>query len=148
MNPAWDAYGAGEVPTLIRPRITHALGALDRAVRARDPARARQAAIDVAQSTLDLELPYRPASEVNLARFDLWAAQLMVDAKAGDAAAVRGDVFTLGYIRGRILHALNPADVTAMNIQLGRLQIASADGALARAARAARKLRAVTARLV
>lgn len=148
MKAAWDAYGAGEVPRLIRPVMTHALGALDRAVRARDPAGARQAAIDVAQSTLDLELRYRPASEVNLARFDLWAAQLVADAAAGDGAAVRGDVFTLGYIRDRILHALNPADVTTMNIQLGRLQIASGDGALARAARAARKLRAVTARLV
>jgi hypothetical protein len=35
-----------------------------------------------------------------------------------------------------------------MNIQLGRLQIASVDGALARASRAATKLRAVTAGLV
>jgi hypothetical protein len=147
MNAAWDAYGAGEVPTLIRPKMTHALGPLNRAVRARDTARARQASIDVAQSTLDLELRYRPAAEVNLARFDLWAAQLLVDAAARDAAAVRGDVFTLGYIRDRILHALNTADVTPMNIQLGRLQVASLDGALARAARAARKLRAVTAGL-
>jgi hypothetical protein len=147
MKAAWNAYGSGEVPKLIRPMMTRVLGALDRAVRARNPARARQAAIDVAQSILDLELRYRPASEVNLARFDLWAAQLVVDASAGDAAAVRGDVFTLGYIRDRILHALNPEAFTAVNIQLGRLQIASVDGALARAARAAMKLPAVTAGL-
>jgi hypothetical protein len=148
MKTAWDAYGATDVPTLIRPMMTRVLGALDRAVRARDIARARQAAIDVAQSTLDLELRYRPASEVNLARLDLWAAQLLVDAAGRDAGAVRGDVFTLGYIRDRILNALNPAGFTAMNIQLGRLQTASVDGALARASRAARKLRAVTAGLV
>ena len=147
MKTAWDAYGATDVPTLIRPMMTRVLGVLDRAVRARDIARARQAAIDVAQSTLDLELRYRPASEVNLARFDLWAAQLLVDAAARDGAAVRGDAFTLGYIRDRILHALNPDAFTAVNIQLGRLQIASVDGALARAARAARKLRAATAGL-
>jgi hypothetical protein len=147
MNATWDAYGAGEVPTLIRPMMTRVLGALDRAVRARDAAGTRQAAIDVAQSTLDLELRYRPASEVNLARFDLWAAQLVVDAAAGDGAAVRGDVFTLAYIRDRILHALNPDAFTAVNIQLGRLQVASVDGTLARAARAARKLRAATAGL-
>ncbi|MGH2579590.1 MAG: hypothetical protein ACRDGP_01920 [Actinomycetota bacterium] len=147
MKTAWDAYGAGDVPRLIRPMMTSVLGALDRAVRVRDVARARQAAIDVAQSTLDLELRYRPASDVNLARFDLWAAQLLVDAVARDRAAVRGDVFTLGYIRDRILHALNPDEFIAVNIQLGRLQIASVDGALARAARAARKLRAVTAGL-
>ncbi|HET7870687.1 MAG TPA: hypothetical protein VFM85_10280 [Actinomycetota bacterium] len=148
MKAAWDAYGAEDVPTLIRPMMTRVLDELDRAVRARDIVRARQAAIDVAQSTLDLELRYRPASEVNLARFDLWAGQLMVDAAGRDVAAVRGDVFTLGYIRDRILHALNPAEFTAMNIQLGRLQIASLDGALARASRAARKLRTVTAGLM
>ena len=147
MKAAWDAYASGDVPRLIRPMMTRALGALDRAVRARDAAGAPQAAIDVAQSILDLELRYGPASDVNLARFDLWAAQLVVDAAAGDAAAVRGDVFTLGYIRDRILHALNPDAFTAVNIQLGRLQIASVDGALARAARAAMKLQAVTAGL-
>jgi hypothetical protein len=147
MEAAWNAYGSGEVPTLIRPMMTRVLGALDRAVRARDTARARQAAIDVAQSILDLELRYRPASEVNLARFHLWAAQLLVDAGARDGATVMGDVFTLGYIRDRVLHALNPDAFTAVNIQLGRLQIASVDGALARAARAAMKLRAVTAGL-
>jgi hypothetical protein len=43
MNATWDAYGAGEVPTLIRPMMTRVLGALDRAVRARDAAGARQA---------------------------------------------------------------------------------------------------------
>jgi hypothetical protein len=99
MSAAWDTYRMGEVPRLIRPKMTRVLHALDRAVRSRDTARARQAAIDVAQSTLDLELRYRPSSEVSLARFDLWTAQLLVDAAARDAAAVRGDVFTLGYIR-------------------------------------------------
>jgi hypothetical protein len=143
MKAAWNGYAAGDVPKLIRPKMTHALGALDRAVRARDAARARQAAIDVTQSTLDLELRYRPASEVNLARFDLWTEQLLVDAEARDDPAVRGDVFTLGYIRDRILQALDPADVTAMNIQLGRLQIAAVDGAFERSIRDARRLRGV-----
>jgi len=147
MKAAWVAYGAGDVPKLIRPKMADALGALDRAIHARDTTRARQAAIDVAQSTLDLELRYRPASEVNLARFELWAAQVLVDAAARDDAAVRGDVFTLGYIRDRIVHTLDPGHVTALNIQLGRLQIAAVDAALARATRAAKKLRAVTAGL-
>jgi hypothetical protein len=42
------------------------------------------------------------------------------------------------------VHALDPAAVIAVNIQLGRLQIAAVDGALARAARAATELRTVT----
>ena len=37
--------------------------------------RAGTAAIDVAQSTLDLELRYRPPAEIDLARFDLWTAR-------------------------------------------------------------------------
>jgi len=147
MKAAWDAYGAGDVPRLIRPKMTHALAGLVRAVRARDTVRASQAAIEVTQSTLDLELRYRPASEVNLARFDLWAAQVLLDAAARDDAAVRGDAFTLGYIRDRIVHALDPAHTTALNIQLGRLQLAAVDGALARATRAAKGLRAVIAGL-
>jgi hypothetical protein len=72
----------------------------------------------------------------------------LVDAAVGDETAIRGDVFTLGYIRDRIVHALNPDAFTTVNIQLGRLQVAVVDGALARAARAATKLRAVTAGLV
>jgi hypothetical protein len=99
------------------------------------------------RTILDLELRYRPASEVNLARFDLWAAQLVFDAAAGDGAAVRGRRLHPRLHPGPYSPRMNPEAFTALNIQLGRLQIASVDGALARAARAAMKLRAVTAGL-
>lgn len=141
MNAAWENYRAGEVPRMIEPRMTDALAALAEAVDARDAAQARQAAIDAAQSSLDLQLRYRPATEIDLARFDLWTAQLMVDAAAGDAAAVNGDLFTLDYIRDRILHTLDGADITRLNIQLGELESAVGDEDLTAAAGDAGRLR-------
>ena len=46
MSAAWETYRAGEVPKLIEPRMSDALGSLAEAVDARDAAQAQQAAID------------------------------------------------------------------------------------------------------
>jgi len=115
---AWETYRGGEVPRMVEPRMARVLEALSRAVDARVSHRARQAAIDTTQWSLDLQLRYRPSSEVDLARFDLWLAQLMVDAAAGDVASVNGDFFTLDYIRDRIEHTLHGTDRTRINTQL------------------------------
>src|SRR4029453_9423120 len=101
--------------------------------RDRDTARSRQAGIDVAQMSLDLELRDSPVTTVDLARMDLWTRQLMLDADAGDAAAVSGDVFTLSYIRDRILGAVDAADLTTVNTLVQHLQVAAADEDLRRA---------------
>jgi hypothetical protein len=126
---------------MIEPRVTEDLAALAEAVDARDVAQTRQAAIDTAQWSLDLQLRYAPPDEIDLARFDLWAAQLMVDAAAGDAATVNGDLFTLDYIRDRILHKLDDADVTRVNTVLEELQGAVGDEDLAAATDSAEHLR-------
>jgi hypothetical protein len=124
MNAAWKSYPGGEVPRRIKPRMTDALARLTDAVDKRDAAGSRQAAIDTEQWSLDLRLRYQPQTEIDMARFDLWAAQLSVDAAAGDAAAVNGDIFTLVYIRDRILPGLSDADATRLNTVLGKLQAA------------------------
>jgi hypothetical protein len=141
MIAAWETYEAGGVPKMIEPRMTDALAALARAVDARGAAQAQQAAIDAAQWSLDLQLRYRPPAEIDLARFDLWAAQLTLDASAGDAGAIGGDVFTIGYIRDRILDKLDGADVTRVNSALEKLQTAVSDDDLAAATDAAERLR-------
>jgi hypothetical protein len=141
MTAAWDTYRAGEVPTMIEPRMTEALAALAKAVDARDAAQAQQASIDAAQWSLDLQLRHRPPDEIDLSRFDLWAAQLTVDAAADDAAAVNGDLFTLDYIRDRILDKLDGADATRVNSALEELQTAVSDEDLAAASDAAERLR-------
>jgi hypothetical protein len=141
MSAAWETYRAGEVPKLIEPRMSDALGSLAEAVDARDAAQAQQAAIDASQWSLDLQLRYRPPADIDRARFDLWAARLTVDAAAGDAAAVNGDLFTLDYIRDRILHTLDSADATRVNSALEELQTAVDEEDLAAASDAAKRLR-------
>jgi hypothetical protein len=121
MAAAWETYRRGEVPQMVEPRMVRAFEALSRAVAARDVRRARQAAIDTAQWSLDLQLRHRPTPEIDLARFDLWLAQLTVDGVARDVAAVNGDFFTLDYIRDRIEHTLQGADRTQISAQLEAL---------------------------
>jgi hypothetical protein len=145
MTAAWTTYRASGVPRLIEPQLAAALDVLGRTVAAKDTAKSRQAAIDVARSTFDLQLRYRPATEVNLARFDLWAAQTVVDAAAKDRGSVRGDAFTLGYIRDRILRSVDPADLGAINTHLLDLQIAAIDEDFGAATGAAAQLREVVA---
>jgi hypothetical protein len=147
MKAAWAHFRAGEVPRLIEPWMTRALDSLAKNVDSHHAARARQAAIDVARWSLDLQLRYRPPAEVDLARFDLWAAQLQFDAAAHDAPAVNGDVFTLFYIRDRILDSLTPADVTKVNSLIGRLQVAGVEKDLAAAVKAAAGVREFVAGL-
>jgi hypothetical protein len=141
MTAAWDTFRTDEVPRMIEPRMTQDLRALAAAVKDESVRRARQAAIDVDQWALDLQLRHRPAAQVDLARFDLWLAQLIVDAASGDAASVNGDYFTLDYIRDRILHTLEGADATRVNQALEELQVAVGDEDLAGAASSAERLR-------
>jgi hypothetical protein len=141
MTAAWEKVRAGEVPNRLEPQVSRALGALAAAVGGRQAAETRQAAIDVARWSLDLQLPHRPATEIDLARFDLWAAQLLVDAAAADGSAVNGDFFSLDYVRDRIQHTLAEGDLTRLNMELEELNGAVADEDLAAAADAARQLR-------
>jgi hypothetical protein len=141
MSAAWETYRAGEVPKLIEPRMSDALGSLAEAVDARDATQAQQAAVDASQWSLDLQLRYRPPADIDRARFDLWAARLTLDAAAGDAAAVNGDLFTLDYIRDRILHTLDGAEATRVNSALEELQTAVDEEDLAAASDAAERLR-------
>ena len=85
------------------------------------------AAIDVAQSTLDFELRYRPPAEIDLARFELWARQIQVDGSAGDMGGVNGDVATLDWVRNRFAHTIEAADITKINTHLEVLREAVID---------------------
>jgi hypothetical protein len=145
---ASEIVQAGEVPDRLGPQLSRALEVLADGVDGRNAREARQAAIDVARWSLDLQLRHRPATEIDLARFDLWAAQLLVDAEAGDAAAANGDFFSLDYIRDRIQHTLTEADLARLNIELEELNGAVGDEDLAAAADVAQQLRETLAGLV
>jgi hypothetical protein len=147
MEVAWETYRAGEVPRLIEPRMNLAMASLARAVRAEERVEVRNAAIQAARSSLDLQLRYRPQAEVDLARMDLWAAQLLVDEAAGDADGVRADQFALDYDRDRIRDAVDARDLVRINSEIGAIQVAVVDDELAAAAAAAERLRVTLADL-
>ena len=66
MNAAWVTVRAGEVPDRLEPQLDRSLVALTAAVGGRAAREARQAAIDVARWSLDLQLRHRPVPEVDL----------------------------------------------------------------------------------
>jgi hypothetical protein len=145
VTSAWDTYRAGGVPPMIDAWMGEALAELTAAINAQQPAETRQAALDVAQSALDLYLRYLPAAEVDCARFDLWAAQVLVDTSAGDTGAVLGDATVLEWIRDRFSHSLDSADAASMNELLATLRTAADAGDLDAAAAAAAQLREIIA---
>jgi hypothetical protein len=147
MEVAWETYRAGEMPRLIEPRMNLAMASLARAVRAEERVGVRNAAIQAARSSLDLQLRYRPQAEVDLARMDLWAAQLLVDEAAGDADGVGADQFALDYDRDRIRDAVDARDLVRINTEIGAIQVAVVDDELAAAAAAAERLRVTLADL-
>ncbi len=118
MTAAWERYAKDDVPVLVKPVLDDALESLSKAP---SEAAAAQAAIEVAKSALDLQLRYRPAVEVDLARFDLWLAQMQLDATAEDHAAVSGDFFSIDYVRDRVMHAVSEAEAAEINLQLEEL---------------------------
>ena len=141
MTAAWETARAGEVPDRLLPQMSRALAALAEGVAARDSREAGQAAIDAARWSLDLQLRHRPLAEIDLARFDLWAGQMLVDAAAGDVGGVNGDLFSLDYIRDRIQRTLAEADRAGVNIVLEELNAAVGDGDLEAVADFAQQLR-------
>ena len=141
MRSAWAPVKAGGVPRLLEPRVARSVRRLADAVGARSHGRARAAAIEAARWSLDLQLRYRPPFEIDIARFGLWAAQLQADAEAHDASAVNGDIFTLHYIRDRILTHVDATTLTAINTEIGNLWTAAADRDFTAAARSAGRLR-------
>ena len=144
---AWKASRSADVPSLIEPQLAAAVNALDAAVDARSPARARNAAIEAARLSFDLQLRYRPATEIDLARMDLWAAQLLVDEAAGNNEGVAADAYAMDYVRDRIWAALDETELARVNSALGAIQVAVVDEEPAAAAEAAGRLRNILAGL-
>ncbi len=127
MTTAWNTYQEGQVSPRLAAQMNDALDALTVAAEAQDVATTRHASIQVARAALDFQLRHRPPSEIDLARFDLFVRQLLVDADAGDLGGVSSDVTTLEWIRDRFAHALDGAVVDRINNELADLRVA-ADG--------------------
>jgi hypothetical protein len=141
MGADWDSFRTAEVPELLAGQMGDALGSLERAVRARRAVDGRLAAIGVAVASLDLQLRHRPQAEIDLARLDLQAATLEIDAAAEDLPAVRSDVANLDWIRDRIAHALDDADRSRLDTLIVEATGAAGDEDFVAAGRAATQIR-------
>ena len=112
------------------------------AVHARNEEGARDAAIDAGMAARDLELQYRPVTEVDLARFDLWTKQLLVDSGSveADTGHTAGDVAALTRVWDRIAHTVDKSVARDIEAKLSSLEKAAKKEDVARAAGAATRL--------
>jgi len=147
MTAAWTAYQKTGVPPRLVTPTNRAITSLDAAVETRNPSKARHSAIDVALAALDLKLRYRAPAGIDLARFNLWVRQLLVDASDDDLGGVTIDVATLEWIRDRFVHTLGPVQVTRIDKHLEDLRDSVVDEDLTSAAAEARHLRRTLAEL-
>ena len=144
MTDAWQSYRlSGTVPRRLDRPTTTALAGLARSVSRRNAVEAARAALQAAQAALDLQLQYRPVSEIDLGRFELWLRQVVVDARSGDTSAVAGDVATLEWIRDRIAPRLDNADRARVDTLLRELRSTSGEKDLEATSETAAALRRV-----
>ncbi len=136
----WNVVNAAPTPARVADAMDAALATLTDAVATRDSAAITDAAVDVAQSALDLQLRYRPAAALDVERFHLHSQQLRIGAAAGDAAGVTTEVATLEWIRDRIVGTLTPAELATVDDELAQLRDAVNTGNLAAAADEAARL--------
>lgn len=143
MELLWKELRAKKYPPRVADTLTRSLKTLKGAVTKKSAAAASQAAIDVAQSALDLELLYRGNVEVD--RFNLHAQQLREHATRKDRAGVSGEVAALEWIRDRLTHSVSKAQLAGLDVRLPALRAAATAGnmpaAADQAARAAAQLR-------
>ncbi|MDF3147227.1 MULTISPECIES: hypothetical protein [unclassified Streptomyces] len=119
VQDAWTAYRDSDaVPELLHAQMTRDLDTLDEAASAKDEEKMQGAALRVAQNTSDLRLRHEPVRTVDLDRFDLWARQLGIDARAGDEGAVAGDVTSLELVWERLKGEAPRAEAAAVTADL------------------------------
>jgi hypothetical protein len=142
MADAWAAFQAlGFVPPLLDAEMETALEDLEESIDARDAAATRQASIDVARTSLDLQLRHLSRDEIDMAQIDLWTRQLLIDAAAHDKGGVRSDIVSIKLIRDRFAHP--PVGIDA---QISAVQAAALASNLSGATEAAVKLQSTLAR--
>jgi hypothetical protein len=140
MSAAWATYRAAGGSPRLEAQMIDALEALSEQVSAEDSLATRQTALDVARATLDFHLRHRPPAEIDRARFELWARQILIDAANEDPDRARGDVLTLAWVLDRFAHTLSHAELATIETLLGDLRSAVDDGDLLAASSAAEVL--------
>lgn len=147
LTSAWNTYEGGGVPPLLGSQMSAAVAAVTAAVNANQAGAARQGAIAVALAAHDFRLRHLAPAEIDLARLELWARQVLVDAAASDAAGISGDAATTEWVRDRVVQALSPGDGAALNTLVGQLRAAADAHDATAAAQAATGIRTLIAGL-
>ncbi|MSR21027.1 MAG: hypothetical protein EXR91_08615 [Gemmatimonadetes bacterium] len=125
LTAAWNSFAGGTHPPLLETQMSGAVAALTSAVNAQQPANARQRAIGVASAAHDFRLRHVTPAAIDLARLELWARQVQVDAAAGDAAGVSGNAATVEWVRDRVVQSLSAADRAQLNSLVSQLRSAA-----------------------
>lgn len=140
MVSAWDAFRGGDVPPRLVKPTRRALEDLLTWIAERGRSGTLAASIDVAYASINLQLRYRPVTEVDTVRFELWTRRALVDALEGSIGGVRSDHVTMEWIRDRFAHTVDPTTRTRIDALIGELGVAVVDRELGAAAAAARAL--------
>jgi hypothetical protein len=149
IKDAWDSYqGANDIiPKMLKAQMNDALDTLAEAVDERNSSDTQQAALSTAHASLDLQLRHKAPVEIDLARFDLWVSQLLIDAKAGEPGDVAGDVTVLEWIWDRIAHTISASDTKLIEARLADLRAAADSEDTSRAEKSAAQLGEIVAGL-
>lgn len=142
-----EAIDLGSLFPLLNTQMERALDSLTKAVEKQDRAETQNAAFDVAIATLDLQMPYRTRTEIDLARFDLWTRRVAADSAANDAGAVAGDVAVLQLIWDRVGHTVEQNKAKSIGTQLSDLRAAADKKDLSAASNAAATLEQILVEL-
>ena len=148
MLDAWIAFRAGDVPPRLVKPTSVALRNLIAQIEARSRSKTRDAAIDVAYASNDMQLRYRSVIKIDTRRFELWVRRALVDAMARSLGGTRSDVVTLEWLRDRIALSLDPVTLVRLDTLVSEMGGAVVDDDLPAAAHAARELRALLSGLI
>jgi hypothetical protein len=139
----WVEFRASPVPPRLVEPTDVALRNLVARIASRNRAETYTASIAAAYASNDLQLRYKPVTDVDTVRFDLWARRALVDATNASLDGVRSDLVTLEWIRDRIAHTIDPVTLTRIDTLLRDLGTAVVDEDLTAAAEVVRELREV-----
>ncbi len=148
MLAAWTTFRAGDVPPRLVQPTRVALRTLISEIASRHRSKSHLASIDAAYASNDLQLRYRPVTEIDTMRFELWVRRALVDATTGSLGGAHSDQVTLEWIRDRIAQTLDPVTLVRIDSLVGELGAAVFDQDLPAAVQAARDLREVTSGLI
>jgi hypothetical protein len=129
-------------PSRVSTLLHEAVARLDKSVHGRRLIPAQQAAIDVAQSGIDLQARYLDPVDTEVARFHLHTQQLRVDALSKDKGRVAAEVAALEWINDRLAARMSAAERAMVDRGLAQLHVAADSGNLAAAADRAVRLAA------